>query len=121
MIHLAYLIADQDLTPYFSPCQRSQDLLGGNTMRKNIIAVLMVPALMPVGIDVQQSRLFISRDSFNGNLGSLANAETTCNQLANAVGLGEKWRAWVSSGTIDAVNRLRPGRKSPTRARSSNV
>ncbi len=51
-------------------------------------------------------RIFISSTALTGNLGGLAGADNTCQQLATNAGLGGNWKAWMSSSTIDARDRL---------------
>ena len=56
----------------------------------------------------QQSRVFVTSTTSNGDLGGLAGADMTCNDLATTAGLGGTWVAWLSasgSGT-NAVDRL---------------
>jgi cysteine-rich repeat protein len=61
------------------------------------------------GATAQQSRVFVSSTSSDGNLGGLVGADATCNSLATAAGLGGNWVAWLSTSTVNAVDRLTPG------------
>jgi Putative metal-binding motif len=50
--------------------------------------------------------IFITSQTFNGNLGGLAGADAKCQQLADAAGLGGTFKAWLSDSTTDARDRL---------------
>lgn len=52
------------------------------------------------------TRVFVSSKVFDGNLGGLAGADAQCQNLATAAGLGGSWRAWLSTGTVAAVDRI---------------
>jgi hypothetical protein len=51
-------------------------------------------------------RVFVSSTSSLGDLGGIAGADATCQQLAAAEGLGGVWGAWLSDATTDAIDRL---------------
>ncbi len=51
-------------------------------------------------------RVFISSQSYTGNLGGLSGADAKCTSLATTAGLGGSWRAWLSSNTVSASSRL---------------
>lgn len=51
-------------------------------------------------------RVFITRQRFNGNLGGLAGADTKCGDAASAAGLNGTWKAWLSTTTTNAIDRL---------------
>ncbi|MDD5606391.1 MAG: hypothetical protein PHN37_00800 [Candidatus Pacebacteria bacterium] len=59
--------------------------------------------------DAFPKRVFVTSNNYRGNLGGLSGADNICNQLANTAGLGGTWRAWVSTSTVDAKDRIRPG------------
>jgi len=70
----------------------------------------MVLAVFAGVATAQQSRVFVSSTEFaSGDLGGLAGADMTCNNLAAAAGLGGNWVAWLSTSTENAVDRLTPG------------
>jgi hypothetical protein len=55
--------------------------------------------------------VFVTSTTSNGNLGGLAGADTRCNQLAQAAGLGGTWVAWLSTGAaggggVRAIDRV---------------
>ncbi len=52
-------------------------------------------------------RVFVSSTTSAGNLGGLDGADATCQQLANAEGLGGLWVAWLSIANVDAIDRLK--------------
>lgn len=51
-------------------------------------------------------RVFITRDRFNGNLGGLTGGDTKCADAATAAGVTGTWKAWLSSSTVNAIDRL---------------
>lgn len=51
-------------------------------------------------------RVFVSSDSFNGDLGGLAGADQACQSRAAAANLGGTWRAWLSTSNSSAGDRL---------------
>jgi hypothetical protein len=51
-------------------------------------------------------RVFVSSQVFTGDLGGLAGADAKCQSLADAVGLGGIYKAWLSDVTADAATRL---------------
>jgi hypothetical protein len=55
---------------------------------------------------VTAQRLFISAASSSAAFGGLAGADALCQGYADAAQLGGQWRAWLSSSTVHAQNRL---------------
>jgi hypothetical protein len=51
-------------------------------------------------------RIFVSSAFTSGNLGGLAGADATCQNLATAAGLSGTYMAWLSDGTTSAASRL---------------
>lgn len=51
-------------------------------------------------------RVFISSQTYNGNLGNLTGADSKCQSLANNAGLNSSWKAWLSSTTISTSSRM---------------
>lgn len=51
-------------------------------------------------------RVFITRQRFNGNLGGLAGGDTKCSDVATAAGLNGTWKAWLSTTTVNAIDRI---------------
>ena len=60
------------------------------------------PADAPAGA----KRIFITQETFQGNLGGLAGADATCSAAANAASLGGSWKAWLSTSSVDAIDRI---------------
>jgi hypothetical protein len=54
----------------------------------------------PVGI------VFISSQSYNGNLGGLSGADLKCQALASAAGLNGAFKAWLSAGVETPISRF---------------
>jgi hypothetical protein len=51
-------------------------------------------------------RVFVTSTTSSGDLGGLAGADATCQQLADGEGLGGTWIAWLSIAGVDAISRL---------------
>ena len=51
-------------------------------------------------------RVFVSSTASNANLGGVNGADTRCQNLANAEGLGGNWRAWVSTSSSSPSSRF---------------
>lgn len=54
-------------------------------------------------------RMFVTSQTFSGNVGGLAGADARCQLAADAAGLGGTWRAWLSTGAVTAISRLSIG------------
>jgi hypothetical protein len=51
-------------------------------------------------------RVFITRARYNGNLGGLTGADTKCGDAATAAGVNGTFKAWLSSSTVNAIDRI---------------
>lgn len=51
-------------------------------------------------------RIFITSETFDGNLGGLAGADSACHAAASSATLGGSWRAWLSTSTSNAIDRI---------------
>jgi hypothetical protein len=51
-------------------------------------------------------RIFATATSYTGNLNGAAGADAICTASSDAVGLGGKWTAWISTATSDALSRI---------------
>lgn len=51
-------------------------------------------------------RVFVTSQLYTGDLGGLAGADAKCQALADAASLGGTYKAWLSSSTVDARERL---------------
>lgn len=49
---------------------------------------------------------FVSSQSYMGDLGGLSGADAKCQALATAAGLSGTYKAWLSTNTEDAINRI---------------
>jgi hypothetical protein len=54
------------------------------------------------------SRVFVTSQLFDGNLGGLAGADQKCQALADAAGLGGEFRAWLSDVNTPITARFQP-------------
>ncbi len=59
-----------------------------------------------VPVEFFSFRVFVTSDSWNGDLGGLAGADTKCQAAANNANLGGTWKAWLSTDTTSASSRL---------------
>jgi hypothetical protein len=57
-------------------------------------------------VAVKPKRVFVTSLAYDGNLRGLAGADATCQLLADAVPLGGTFKAWLSSTTTSAADRL---------------
>lgn len=51
-------------------------------------------------------RVFVTSVTYNGNLGGASGADDRCQERANAASLGGTWKAWISSNTANAKDRI---------------
>jgi len=61
------------------------------------------------GLPPGAKRIFITHDTFLGGLangGGLSGADTTCTLAAQAASLGGAWKAWASTTTANAIDRI---------------
>lgn len=54
----------------------------------------------------EPGRAFATSAAYNGNLGGLSGADAKCQALASAAGLGGEWKAWLSSSSENAKDRI---------------
>lgn len=54
----------------------------------------------------EQGKVFVTSETYTGNLGGLAGADAKCQALADAAGLTGTWRAWLSTATENAKDRV---------------
>lgn len=54
----------------------------------------------------QPKRVFVTNSSYNGDLGGLSGADVKCQTHANNAGLAGTYRAWLSTSSVDAKNRV---------------
>ena len=51
-------------------------------------------------------RVFITSTTSHGDFGGLAGADSRCQDRALAVGMGMNWKAWISTTTVNAKDRV---------------
>lgn len=54
----------------------------------------------------QYFRVFVTNESFDGNVGGITGADKICKQLAHSAALSGNWKAWLSNSHISASKRL---------------
>ena len=62
--------------------------------------------LMQVPCVVLPPTVFVTSESYNGNLGGLAGADAKCQTRADSTKLGGTWLAWLSTDSFNAITRL---------------
>lgn len=57
-------------------------------------------------------RVFVSKTTYTGNLGGVNGADIKCQQAADAIPAlqGKLWRAWISTGSVNAKDRIADGK-----------
>lgn len=55
---------------------------------------------------VSPKRVFVTSSEYTGDLGGLDGADEKCQAAADAVSLGGTWTAWLSTSTVDAIDRI---------------
>jgi uncharacterized repeat protein (TIGR02543 family) len=50
--------------------------------------------------------VFVTSTSYTGNIGGLAGADAACQARANAAGLTGTYKAWLSTSSVNAINRF---------------
>lgn len=56
---------------------------------------------------VEEFRIFVTNETFNGGFGSIFGADSICTNLANQSGLaGNNWRTWLSNEYVSVSERL---------------
>lgn len=56
--------------------------------------------------DASSKRVFVTSTTYSGNLGGVAGADAKCQLHADAAALGGTWKAWISSGSVNAIDRI---------------
>jgi hypothetical protein len=79
-----------------SECQRSLSLL---CFEQEVAPLRMSPR------PASPKRLFVTSLKFTGNLGGLSGADTSCQNVATARGLGGRWRAVLGTSTVEPSQR----------------
>jgi hypothetical protein len=59
----------------------------------------------PAGAGVSEFRktVFVTSESFGGNLGGVAGADAKCQNAADVAGLGGEWKAWIAADTVNST------------------
>lgn len=53
-----------------------------------------------------QKRVFVTSVTYSGSLGGSSGADQKCNLAAQGANLGGTWKAWLSSGSTNAIDRI---------------
>ncbi|MFQ5527827.1 MAG: hypothetical protein ACE5GX_16410 [Thermoanaerobaculia bacterium] len=82
---------------------KHQSTLGRTKM---VVAALM-GVLAFTGTSVaQQSRVFVTSSTHDGDLGGLEGADAICQGLGATVDPAATWVAWISTASVDAIDRV---------------
>lgn len=87
---------------------------GDNIVTKSISIVVASGSILPEcsknnptpTIASQQSRVFVTSTTYDGNLGGLPGADAKCQTRADTVNLGGSWKAWISDTTTSVESRF---------------
>lgn len=52
------------------------------------------------------SRVFVTNNTYDGNLGGLSGADAMCQKSADTANLGGNWKAWLSDSTTSVASRF---------------
>lgn len=66
-------------------------------------------------------RVFVTSQTYSGNLGGLTGADSKCQALANSVGMTGSFKAWLSTSTVNAKDRLTKHNRSYIQVYASRV
>jgi hypothetical protein len=55
---------------------------------------------------VQAQRVFVTSGTYNGDLNDTTGADSMCQQIAQSVGLGGTWLAWISDSDTSPLSRF---------------
>ena len=72
-------------------------------------SVTPIPPSVTPTIPADHYRVFVTSQTYDGNLGGLEGADEKCQTLANNAGLGTpntSFKAWLSDNTHDAIDRI---------------
>src|SRR5260370_24682808 len=89
--------------------QSSSAGTGGATTGGTSTGASSTGASSSTGTPMGAKRIFITHDKFPGTLangGGLSGADKTCTLAAQAASLGGAWRAWASTTTANAIDRI---------------
>lgn len=75
-------------------------------MQPNDAKAIETDAASDGAIPETSKRIFVTSAKYGAALGGLAGADALCGSAASSAALGGQWRAWLSSSTQSASNRL---------------
>lgn len=81
---------------------------------KNVLFFALMLAVLAAGCvgettppePTEAKRIFITSKITTGGLGGLEGADAFCQSAASEAGLGGTWVAWLSSSTVNAIDRI---------------
>jgi len=72
--------------------------------RPDLAAPPDLPAQPDLAVPVR--RVFVTSNRFTGDLGGLSAADAKCQTAADSASLGGVWKAWLSTGSVNAIDRV---------------
>lgn len=66
----------------------------------------ITPKVLNLTLVILAKRVFVTSTSQSGQLGGLSGADALCQTRANAGGLGSTWKAWLSTSSVNAKDRV---------------
>ncbi len=80
---------------------------------RSSLSALLLPAAAALFLfgcledDTPERRVFVTSQTYQGNFGGIAAADSICRHLARAADLRGRWRAFLSDEQTDAIDRIR--------------
>ncbi len=66
----------------------------------------ITPKVLNLTLVILAKRVFVTSTTQTGNFGGLSGADALCQTRANAAGLGSTWKAWLSTSSVNAKDRI---------------
>ena len=73
---------------------------------RNIYPIKFTFTVAAAPTDLETKRTFITSNKYSGDLGGLAGADAFCQKGASDAGLGGNWLAYLSTSTVNAMDRF---------------
>ncbi len=76
----------------------------GSTNNVTVVNTVLSP--VPTVGSSGTKRVFVTSQTYDGNLGGITGGDQKCQTSANSANLGGSWKAWLSDSNTDAKNRI---------------
>ncbi|MBW7954818.1 hypothetical protein H3C61_03320 [Candidatus Gracilibacteria bacterium] len=77
----------------------------GGVFNRNTQSLEAIAKFLGIGGATGTKRVFLTKATYNGNLGGVAGADAKCQSVANGASLGGNWKAFISDSTSNFVDR----------------